>query len=353
MLAIAETLRDALIPSLAIGLALMLALLAILIVQRLARAAIAAWQASVARRYQSAIDMTIAGAATADAIAQLRNMPRRHVRIVGRLLLAPLASLKGDVTMRAREAARDASLLGLWRRDLGDSAWWRRAEAALALGLLRDQESAPLLIAALDDSHQQVRAAAVDSLGRIGDPALAPLLLTRLFEGSRLERTRLVEALRNLGPAAGVPLLAHPASRPQDRLVASELLADLGGASAAPVLIEWTRDADPVVRAAAWRAVGAIGIDDRGYYHALRALGDDDAAVRGWAASAIGRTGRPDAADYLAPLLDDEWQVAAHAARALSRIGETGRALLAARAGGPQGHGRELARQLAWEGSHR
>jgi HEAT repeat protein len=104
------------------------------------------------------------------------------------------------------------------------------------------------------------------------------------------------------------------------------------------------------VRAAAWRAIGVTGMDDRIAYHALRAMSDEDPRVRARAAQALGRTGRTDFAPYLAAHLDDEWEVAAQGARALSLLGRAGLAALRAReTSGARGHGLELARHFLWE----
>jgi len=218
---------------------------------------------------------------------------------------------------------------------------------------VHDRDSIALLTRALDDSHQQVRAAAVDSLGRIGDASVAPLLLARLPEQARNERTRIVEALRRIGGEAITPLLEHTRHHPADRALAAEVLALLGGSDAVTALLDWTTDDRAAVRAAAWRALATIGIDNRAFYHALRALADDDADVRAAAALAVGRSGRPESASYLAARLDDEWVVAAQAARALSRVGASGLAALQQRADGAEGLGRDLARQLAWEAARR
>ncbi len=128
------------------------------------------------------------------------------------------------------------------------------------------------------------------------------------------------------------------------------MLALVGGMGARETLLAWTSDDDPTVRAAAWRAMGVTGMDDRAAYHALRALSDVNSRVRAHAAQALGRAGRTDFAPYLAQHLDDEWEVAAQGARALSRLGDAGVAALRQReASGAGGHGLELARHFIWE----
>ena len=351
MLSIASAFRDALVPFLIAGTTALVAMLAALVIQRFVRQARTVWRDRAAFRYQPDMDRALAG--DDQAIERLQRAPRRHRGVIAELLLRPLAFVKGDISERARAVADHTGLLHRWRGDLDQPGWWVRAEAALALGLVHDRDSIALLTRALDDSHQQVRAAAVDSLGRIGDASVAPLLLARLPEQARNERTRIVEALRRIGGEAITPLLEHTRHHPADRALAAEVLALLGGSDAVTALLDWTTDDRAAVRAAAWRALATIGIDNRAFYHALRALADDDADVRAAAALAVGRSGRPESASYLAARLDDEWVVAAQAARALSRVGASGLAALQQRADGAEGLGRDLARQLAWEAARR
>jgi hypothetical protein len=96
------------------------------------------------------------------------------------------------------------------------------------------------------------------------------------------------------------------------------------------------------------QAIGSLGLDDRAYYYTLRALGDDSAAVRAMAARALGRSRREEAAAYLGGHLEDEWQVAAHAATALRMLGVSGERELLAREDAP-GLAGVLARQMLWE----
>jgi HEAT repeat protein len=284
------------------------------------------------------------------ALSLLRAAPRRHRRVIAEALLEPLRVVQGRTVDRARSIAAELGLLADWRRGLAHGSWPARARAALAAGLLRDAESVPALIALLDSAHEEVRAAAVDALGLIGDVGAVAALLPRLGEQSRHQQARLVEALRRIGPAVTDSIIGRGATGSTERRLIAEVLAMVGSMGARETLLDWTTDGEPAVRAAAWRAMGVTGMDDRAAYHALRALGDPDSRVRAHAAQALGRTGRADFAPYLAQHLDDEWEVAAQGARALSRLGETGLAALRRReSSGTGGHGLELARHFLWE----
>jgi len=280
------------------------------------------------------------------AVSSLRSIPPRHRPVVAALVLEPLRALKGSITDRARAAAQALGHVDKWEADLGERRWWIRAEAAHALGLVRHTGVVQRLIAALDDPYEEVRAAAVEALGRIGDPSAIPVLAARLSAQSRHQRVRIVDALQQFGWAAVSPLLAHADRHPEDAALVAELLASIEAPAAADRLREWCGHPDARVRASAVRALGAIGVDDRTYYHVLRALSDDAVDVRAAAAWTLGRSGRQDATPYLAPRLGDDWIVAAESARALRDLGGDGRRALEAAAALDGG---ELARQVLWE----
>ena len=125
-------------------------------------------------------------------------------------------------------------------------------------------------------------------------------------------------------------------------------MASVAGSEAIPVLLERTSAPDAPIRAASMLALGTIGLDDRSFYYALRALNDEDDEVRGMAARALGRSGRTDAAAYLEPHLDDAWVVAANTGRALATLGPVGKAALARRSA-EQSRAGDLARHMLWE----
>jgi HEAT repeat protein len=268
--------------------------------------------------------------------------------VLSSLLLAPLRVVTGEIVDRVRAATARAGLLERWKSDLRHRRWWRRAEAALALGLVREPSAAEELMAALDDEHEEVRAAAVDALGVLGDARAIPALVARLKDESRHQRVRIVESLREFGQRATPALLAHARSNPAAVREVADLVGLLAGADAVDDLLQWSDHEDGAVRAAAMRALGSIGPDERAYYYALRALGDESADVRAMAARALGRSRRAEAAPYLAEKLEDEWEVAAHSATALRDLGEAGIEALAARAAGAS-PGADLARQMLWE----
>ncbi len=352
LLSFAEAFRDALIPFIIGGSALLLLLLALLVGQRLIRAAGGTRRRALVSRYGPIVAAALDGDAAALS-ATVALVPARHRALVASLILAPLHVVRGGHNVRAAELAERLKLTDGWRTDLRSRRWWHRSEAALALGLLRDRSSLPSLIDLLDDEHEQVRAAAVDALGQIADPSAIQPLLTRLNEPTRHERARVVQSLRAFGEGATSALLAHGTAHPADRALVATILSFVGGAAAREPLLLWAGSEPADTRAAAWQALAAVGLDDRAFYHALKGLDDEDAGVRAAVARALARTGRGEASPHLAGHLDDDWEVAVQSARTLIKLGDDGRAALAARVKQGPGLGHDLAQQVLWEGGHR
>jgi len=348
MLHLAEWLVGLLIPFLLVGAGLLGAVFLYLLVQRAARALIEQHTRQLESRYEQAVGAFVTPAGGRDSLLVLRAAPRRHRRLLADLLLRPLRVARGELIDGLREAAGVAGVRELWMEDLRSGRWWRRAEAVRALGLVQDADAYDSIERLLDDEHEEVRAAAVESLGLLGDARAVGPLLGALSNASRHQRVRVVDALSRLGSEAVPAVAEHGSAHPAHVDVVAEVLGQIGGIQAIDDLLRWTTAADPAVRAAAVGALGTIGLDDRTYYHALRALSDANPNVRGLAARALGRAGRVDAASYVARLLDDEWIAAAHSARALRRLGTPGETALRARAG-DAGLAGDLSRQMLWE----
>ena len=299
-------------------------------------------------RYRPLVAELLSTTPDPTVVPRLIDTPVQHRGIISDLVLAALRLTTGDVVPRLRDAVRRLGLVDHWLRGLDDRRWWVRADAIRALGLVRESSAVDRLLSALDEGHEEVRAAAVDALGRMGDARAGPALLARLPDESRHQRARLVEAVRALGPSMVPVLLNHARTHAADTAMTIEILGLVGGTSAGDSLLEWSGAEEPTVRAAALRAIGSIGLDDRSFFYALRALDDSDPEVRGMAARALGRSGRHAAVPYLAAHLDDEWLLAAHCATGLRRLGAPGAHALELQAAFT-GQGADLARQMLWE----
>jgi hypothetical protein len=347
MIEAADVFRRLLVPFLVVGGSLLAILLAYLVLQRVVRELAARRRQTLVSQYRPLINTITQSGLTPQALEQLRAAPAFHRRIVADLLLAPLHSSRGDLVAHVRSAAAAIGLVEQWLTDLQSRRWWRRAEGVRALGLVEGVAALPAIMRALDDEHEEVRAAAVEAAGRLGDPAAITTLVGHLSDGARYPRVRVVDALRSLGPPVTPALVELARAQPDQTRMVADVLGLIGTVAAVDALLQWCGDSRSEVRVAALGALGSIGLDDRSYYFALRALGDSDPQARSMAARALGRALREDAVGYLAARLDDEWLPAAQAAGALRRLGGAGLAALHARAH-DEGQAGNLARQMLW-----
>jgi HEAT repeat protein len=347
-----DSIRAWLLPFL-YGLAAVFCLLLVGLVFWRAGEGVVAWRRrQLEARYRPVVGALFVPASQSAAMSRVTGTPRSHRALLGTLLLGALRPTTGAVMPRVVEAVWALGLPEQWIHDLADRRWWVRAAAVRALGFIHDTKNVDRVIGALDDPHEEVRTAAVDALGRIGDARAVPALIARLKDETRHQRARVVDALRLLGPPVVAPLIREAEAHPEHTPSIIDILGVIGATGAVERLLIWSGAPDPHVRAAATRAIGSIGLDDRSFYYALRGLADMDPTVRAMSARALGRSGRTMAAPYLGARLADDWAVAAHAASGLRRLGAAGRAQLEVNAGA-SGQAGVLARQMLWDISRR
>jgi HEAT repeat protein len=349
MLHIADVIRRVLIPFLLVaGIVVLLLLLGLLIARAIDEIRFRRRQRLIAK-CRPLVDALLLPRPPSGLVKTLGNELRGHRDVLTELLIAPARVATGGVIDVLRAAAAELGLIDRWRRELTNRRWWVRADAARSLGLLKEPSSVDLLVATLDDDHEEVRAAGVEGLTHILDPRTVPVLVSKLPDQSRHQRVRLIEALHRFGSVAVAPVLAYEREHPEDRAMLAQLLGVIADPAAIEPLARWMDDERSPVRAAAMQALGLVGVDQRTYYHALRALSSDsDPEVRAMAAWALGRSGRKEAAPYLAKRLQDEWIVAAHSATALRALGAAGIAVLRGVAD-DKGVAGDLARQILFE----
>ena len=166
--------------------------------------------------------------------------------------------------------------VGPLRKALSSDHLLVRQQAADLLGTLRAEEAWDDLAALLDDPGDGPRSRALDSLGRIADgdsKRIAPLAAKGLVDPSWLVRTAAAEIFTEM------------------REIPEELIPDLGclaaaavgsmgesGAPASPALLRALRSDAVRLRAAAARALGAVGPKARSAIPTLEKLAERDAA---------------------------------------------------------------------------
>lgn len=236
---------------------------------------------------------------------------------------------------------------------LREHHWKARADAATALGELRERRAAEPLVELLGDDRPEVRLAAAVALGGIGDRrAIAPLvdglkggrfadpapagrvlaelgpdaileLFAALEQGNGLLHQRARQALRAVGPPAVdvlIPLLFAP--RWSTRKGAATGLGYLRDRRAVPALIAAVQDPRLDISWAPTWALGQIG-DERAMQTLIEKLADEFPATRKDAALGLGNIGSPRATGPLIVALGDpdSW-VRWAAATALGKVGD-------------------------------
>lgn len=209
--------------------------------------------------------------------------------------------------------------------------WWRRLDAARALGIVGTREDAEILEPLLDDTHAAVRLAATQALAAVDDPELVRIAV-RHYPGEALAvRLFTTATLGTVWKLAEAPLrdclMARDAS---GREIAAwlALAESLNLPSLRLAVTELASHADSDVRAAAARALRRY--PHAGSLDALRTLLEDPQDfVRAAAAQALGALRAAEAEPQLERgLSDGAWWVRFRCALALALLGEPGRAAL-------------------------
>jgi HEAT repeat protein len=233
--------------------------------------------------------------------------------------LAP--SLAGPELAALGEVARRRGLIAGAERDCSRRRWRTRLHAVRVLAQLGGGERAvpPLL----DDPRPEVRAQAAEWAA--AHPESAPKLVALLDDPGRFVRFTAMDSLIRLRAAAVEPLAAA-IERGESPRAALEVASRIGDPRLAGPARARLGDPDPVVRAWAARMLGALGGSEEAI---VARLADPDAHVRAAAAVALGRLGHWPSAPPLAGLLTDrDWNVRRSAALALRALGPAGELLL-------------------------
>ena len=262
-----------------------------------------------------------------------RHLPRpllpRDGHLVRTILLDAAGLVKGGARDRITTAFEELGFVGECIRALQSRRWWRRAEAAERLGLMRSRSAVEALIATMNDPIGEVRIRAARALGIIrGETSIRPLVQA-LADPNRWSAIRLAEILIEVGPEAVDELLAAYRELPRHaQISALEVFGRVRSQKAGALLRRSLKDPHPDLRARAAHALGLIG-DPSSLNDLVAALEDDAWAVRAMAAKALGRIGGSDAVPHLCrAIADREWWVRTNAAESLRGLGTAGREAL-------------------------
>ncbi len=226
-----------------------------------------------------------------------------------------------------------------------------RTEVVAALGGFKHPEAVKTLVRALRDPAEAVQEAAAQALKRNGDASVIDPLVGLLLRGSpevqyhtaqtlhalnwvpRTPREEIpyyvargdFKRVRLFGPAA-IDALAATLRRGSDerRVAAAYTLAELGGTTVLPLLLNALKDPEAAVRSAALNGLARMG-NVQAAAAVLPLLQDRNRNVRVAAVSAVGQLRDRSAINSLTALVgDDEWEVRAVLAETLGKLGDRG-----------------------------
>jgi hypothetical protein len=325
--------------------ALAATLLVVVVIERTASALLQLRRKTLEQRYSPLVARALSG--DDRAVHGLAGSPSRHRLLIARLLVLPLIDDRDPIRVaRTRTIVEAMSLMAVVDRYLRSPLSWRRAVSLHLLGLVQATTHTAAIVIAFDDPHPDVRSAALDALTDLRDPSTLPALVVRLHD-TTLPYGRRLSALTAFGRAAEPLLLDLMTVEPAHAINCLHALAVCGTDRSRPAVARLTEDGRPAVQAAAFDALGRIGLDHMAAGRALAALGHSDPRVRAAAARALGGWSAGETVARLADHLDDTWEVAVRAAQSLRSTGAAGRAVLEARCE-EAGTAGQLARHMLW-----
>jgi hypothetical protein len=205
--------------------------------------------------------------------------------------------------------------------------WWRRIEAARAIGLVGTAADRDAVRRLFDDDHPAVAIAAVACLPRVADAALVGVVLDRYASLPMMVRHYLVNTLGELR-----------------EIVEPELVQRLRSEAPATALAHWVSLASALVSRPGLQAAASLASNDSADVRAAVAdalrrlpneatmltlsilLCDESPAVRERAAASLGYIAAPQALPLLqGSMRDTSWAVRRRSALALAQLGEVGR----------------------------
>jgi len=188
--------------------------------------------------------------------------------------------------------------------------WW---PIAYALGRSDDPRAAQALMVLTRSAGLYTRAFAARGLGRVKAVEAVPALVPLIEDLARqpLVALEAIRAVGELNARAASPVLVALVRRPAlDPGVRAEIIASLGrvgGTDDGERLLDLLTDPAPLVRAAAFRALGAL--DHQRFLTALSGLEPDrEWSVRAAVAGALGSVAPEQAVPLLLPMLRDSDQ---------------------------------------------
>jgi len=209
---------------------------------------------------------------------------------------------------------------------LEDSDYRVRSQAAVALGVLKREETRDFLITALADPHDWVRVQVADALGKVGDSRAAQIVAQHLHsEEDAHVRATLIQTLGNIGDEKMLPVLAlyleDSDSRVRANCVEAVSRLKISEASLKTALLKLVNDPSNRVRANIAISLLSIG-EEKGREILEKMLVSKDEFMRASATYALGEVRESGDKSRLIELLaDSSLLVRKNAVRSLVKHG--------------------------------
>ena len=162
--------------------------------------------------------------------------------------------------LRVIRTMNSPEMTSLMIQSMDRSSGERRILLIQALGARQEPLAVPVMIRLLEGSDPAIQKAALESLGQIGESNAAPAILPLVFHSNAVVRNTAQETLGGL-PGEGVDKMVirlAKSSRPEEQLVAIDLLGRRRMTSQFELLLDLARGADQKVRLAAVRRAGDL-----------------------------------------------------------------------------------------------
>jgi len=254
-----------------------------------------------------------------------RSPSRRERRLVEGILLESARLANGGSRDRLTAAFESLGAVRGTIRALQSPRWWRRADAAERLGLMRSEGAIEPLVRLMNDPVPEVRLRAAQALGLIrGRTSIRPLV-GALADPSRWSAIRVAEILIRVGSEAVDELLAAFDTLPlSGRVSALDVLGRIRSPRAVSLMRRCLEDPHPDIRARSAHGLGLVG-DPATAADLVAALQDAEWPVRAMAAKSLGRLGAASAIPRLRNTLRDrQWWVRHNSGEALRQMGTAG-----------------------------
>lgn len=257
-------------------------------------------------------------------IAAAVGVGRRAKDVFARLIAEYLANLRGEEHDKLVVLVGSTGLTRHELEALQAGAPWRRAVAAMRLGLMGDKKATAALRNGLTDNSPLVQVACADALAALEDmdslEQVARAILVQT-EWNRLKTAEILVAYARKEPARVLPFVFDTSIAASRRALLIEALGDVNYRPAETTLIDYARkDIEPELKTAVVKYAGQVT--------ALEAIDfliekskEDNWLVRSQAAKSLGRIADPVAVPVLVKLTHDPvWWVRYHSATALANI---------------------------------